>query len=339
MPALAGAHVVVTGGAGFVGSHLVDALLSAGVAGVVVFDDLRTGSWSNLAHHADDPRLTTREHDVTGYIEVDGPVDVVLHLASPASPVDYLRLPIPTMKAGSLGTLNALGLAKARGARFLLASTSEVYGDPEVHPQPEDYFGRVDTTSPRAVYDEAKRFAEALTLAYHRAHGVDTRIARIFNTYGPRMRTDDGRVVPAFVGAAVAGLPLPVHGDGSQTRTLCHVDDLVAGLLALLAVPAGTVVDGVDVHEPVNLGGTEELAIIDLAFLVAELAGSDAGVRFEPAAVDDPTRRCPDLTRARTLLDHRALVSTRDGLARTIEWYRSLDHDPDPEAVTRGAQG
>lgn len=319
MDSLQGSRVVVTGGAGFLGSHLTDALATAG-AEVLVLDNLRTGRVDNLARWVDQDAVTLVEHDVTEHIDVDGRVDAVLHLASPASPVDYLRLPIPTLKVGSLGTLNALGLALANDARFLLASTSEVYGDPEVHPQPEEYWGRVDPTGPRAVYDEAKRFAEALTLAYNRAHGVDTRIARIFNTYGPRMRTDDGRVVPSFVAAAVAGDPLTVHGDGLQTRTLCHVDDLVGGLVALLRAPEH---HEADVHFPVNIGGTEELRVLDIAHLVVELVGSDAPIVHVDAAVDDPQRRRPDLRRARRLLDYTPRVTTRDGLADTVDWYRT----------------
>lgn len=308
---LSGARVVVTGGAGFVGSHLCDALVAAD-ASVVVLDNLCTGRRVNLAAIAD--RVTLIVHDVTEHIVVDGAVDAVLHLASPASPVDYLRYPIQTLKVGSLGTHNALGLAMSKDARFLLASTSEVYGSPEVHPQPESYWGHVNPVGPRGVYDEAKRFAEALTLAYHREHGVDVRIARIFNTYGPRMRTEDGRVVPAFLAAADAGVPLAIHGDGKQTRTLCYVEDLVRGLLALLLA------DGV--HQPVNLGGDDELSMNELAALVQELVGSTSSVTHVASMVDDPQRRCPDLTRAQTVLGFEPRVSTRDGLARTLAWLR-----------------
>ncbi len=312
---LAGAVAVVTGGAGFIGSHVVDRLVAA-EARVVVLDNLRTGRRANLAHH--EGVIEFRDHDVSDHIEVAGDVDLVLHLASPASPVDYLRLPIPTLKAGSLGTHNALGLAKAKGARFLLASTSEVYGDPAVHPQPESYWGNVNPVGPRGVYDEAKRFAEALTLAYHRHHDLDVRIARIFNTYGPRMRVDDGRLVPSFLAAAEAGEPLEVHGDGSQTRTLCYVDDLVDGLLALLTAPAGD-----DVHLPVNLGGTDEVTVLDVASLVRRLSGSASEVEHGERPVDDPQRRCPDLTRAGQLLGWAPTVSLEDGLRRTLDWYRS----------------
>lgn len=311
---LEGARVVVTGGAGFLGSHLCLALVDAG-ARVVVVDNLLTGTWDNLSTLDGDGRLERLEHDVSEHVEVDGPVDAVLHLASPASPVDYLRYPIQTLKVGALGTHNALGLALAKDARFLLASTSEVYGDPEVHPQPEDYWGHVNPVGPRGVYDEAKRFAEALALAYHRTHGVPVRIARIFNTYGPRMRRHDGRAVPAFLAAALAGEPLPVHGDGQQTRTLCHVDDLVAGLLALLVHD--------DVDGPVNLGGEQEVTVLGLARTIARLAGSDAGVQHLPRPVDDPQRRCPDLTRARTLLGYAPRVGLEEGLADTLAWFSS----------------
>lgn len=310
-----GARVCVTGGAGFVGSHLCDALAAAG-ADVLVLDNLRTGRRENIAHLLDDGRVTLVEHDVSLRIDVDGPVDAICHLASPASPVDYLQLPIPTLKAGSVGTLNTLGLARATGARYLLASTSEVYGDPEVHPQPESYPGRVDPTGPRAVYDEAKRFAEALTLAYHRTHGVDVRIARLFNTYGSRVRTDDGRVVPSFVAAAVEGRPLVVHGDGQQTRTLCHVRDTVDGLMRLLAV------EGDDVSLPVNIGGRSEVRIVDLAHRVIELAGSSSAVEHGPRAPADPRRRCPDLTRAAALLGYAPRVPDDEGISETIDWYR-----------------
>ena len=314
--ALEGARAVVTGGAGFLGSHVVDRLVAAG-AQVVVLDNLRTGRRDNLAHHLDGgSRVELREHDVSEHIDLEGPVDHVLHLASPASPVDYLRLPIPTLKAGSLGTHNALGLALAKGARFLLTSTSEVYGDPEVHPQPETYWGNVNPVGPRGVYDEAKRFAEALTLAYHRAHDLDVRIARVFNTYGPRMRIDDGRVVPSFLTAAVGGEPLSVHGDGSQTRTLCYVDDLVDGLLALLRAPATD-----DVLGPVNLGGTDEVTVTEFADRVLAVTGSDSPVVHVERPVDDPERRRPELSRAAALLGWRPTTSLEEGLRRTLAWY------------------
>ena len=314
---LEGSRVVVTGGAGFVGSHVVDRLVGLG-AEVLVLDNLRTGRRENIAQHVEAGRVELREHDVSEHIDVDGPVDHVLHLASPASPADYLRLPIPTLKAGSLGTHNALGLALAKDARFLLTSTSEVYGDPEVHPQPETYWGNVNPTGPRGVYDEAKRFAEALTLAYHRAHGVDVRIARIFNTYGPRMRIDDGRMVPSFLTAAVVGEPLTIHGDGDQTRTLCYVDDLVGGLLALLSAP-----DHDDVHDPVNLGGIEEVTVLQFARQVLQVTGSDSEVVHVGRPVDDPERRRPDLARATELLGWSSSTSLEEGMRRTLEWYRS----------------
>ncbi len=312
---LQGAVAVVTGGAGFIGSHVVDRLVAAD-ARVIVLDNLRTGRLANLAHHAGD--IEVRDHDVSEHIDVAGPVDLVLHLASPASPVDYLRLPIPTLKVGSLGTHNALGLALAKGARFLLASTSEVYGDPAVHPQPETYWGNVNPVGPRGVYDEAKRFAEALTLAYQRHHDLDVRIARIFNTYGPRMRVDDGRLVPSFLAAAEAGEPLEVHGDGSQTRTLCYVDDLVDGLMALLRATTDP-----DVHAPVNLGGTEEVSVAEVAALVRSVTESASQVVHGERPVDDPERRCPDLTRAGELLGWAPTVPLEEGLRRTLAWYRA----------------
>jgi dTDP-glucose 4,6-dehydratase len=327
---LTGARVVVTGGAGFLGSHLVDRLVAAG-AHVLVLDNLRTGRRANLAHLLDHPDRTgrterpavrLREHDVTEHIEVGGPVDHVLHLASPASPVDYLQLPIQTLKVGSLGTHNALGLAMAKGARFLLTSTSEVYGDPAVHPQPETYWGNVNPVGPRGVYDEAKRFAEALTLAYHRTHGVDTRIARIFNTYGPRMRIDDGRLVPSFLSAAAAGEPLTVHGDGSQTRTLCYVDDLVDGLMALLLAPASATDVSGDVHDPVNLGGEQEVSVTEFAQRLLAISDSSSELVHVDRPVDDPERRRPDLARARALLGWSPRTDLEDGLQRTLD-YRS----------------
>lgn len=317
---LDGVRVCVTGGAGFVGSHVVDRLLRTG-ADVLVLDNFRTGRRQNLAHLAGEPRLTLVEHDVTEYIDIDGPLDAILHLASPASPVDYLQLPIPTLKVGSVGTWHTLGLARAKQARYLLASTSEVYGDPEVHPQPESYWGKVDPTGPRAVYDEAKRFAEALALAYHRTHGVDVRIARIFNTYGSRMRTDDGRVVPSFIAAAVRGEPLEIHGDGLQTRTLCHIEDTVDGLLRLLTVDGGP---DTDVHLPVNIGGIEELSVLEMAHLIVDLADSDSPMVHVEGNPDDPQRRRPDLTRARALLGYEQRTDTRAGLTETIEWYRGV---------------
>ncbi|GIU93082.1 MAG: epimerase [Acidimicrobiia bacterium] len=254
-------------------------------------------------------------HDVSREIHVDGPVDFVFHFASPASPVDYLRYPIQTLKVGALGTHNGLGLAKAKGAVFLLASTSEVYGDPQVNPQPESYWGHVNPIGPRGVYDEAKRFAEAITLAYHRQHGIPVRIARIFNTYGPRMRPDDGRAVPAFFRAALENRPLPVHGDGTQTRSLCYVDDLIDGILRLALC---------DHPEPVNLGNPREITILRLAELVQEVVGRHPGVEFHPRPVDDPAVRCPDITKARTLLGWEPNVDLEEGLRATADWFRRV---------------
>lgn len=309
---LDGARVVVTGAAGFLGSHVTDALLARG-AEVVGIDNLVTGALSNLAHLDDEPRFRLHRHDVTEHIDVEGPIDVVLHAASPASPVDYLKLPIQTLKVGSLGTHNALGLAKDAGAAFLLFSTSEVYGDPDVHPQPETYRGNVDPIGPRGVYDEAKRFAEALTFAYHRTHGVPVHVARIFNTYGPRMRLDDGRAVPTFIRQALAGEDLTVHGDGSQTRSLCYVDDLIEGLLRMVERR---------VTGPVNLGSDVELTIAEVAAAVLHATGGGAGIVHPSRPQDDPEVRCPDLTRARTLLGWEAATPLHVGLARTVAEVR-----------------
>ena len=308
---------VVTGGAGFLGSHLCDALLARGDE-VICLDDLITGSTDNIAHLLGNRRFSFFHHDVTEYIYVNGPVDGVLHFASPASPIDYLKLPIQTLKVGSLGTHKALGLAKAKGARFLLASTSEVYGDALVHPQPESYWGNVNPVGPRGVYDESKRFAEALTMAYHRTHGLATRIARIFNTYGPRMRLDDGRVVPNFVRQALCGELLTVYDDGSRTRSFCYVSDLVDGLLRLLAS---------DEVMPVNLGNPQELTILEFARTVIRVAGGHSEITFitpkDDRTKDDPQRREPDITRARTLLGWEPKVSLEEGLRQTIAWFRS----------------
>jgi dTDP-glucose 4,6-dehydratase len=306
------AHVVVTGGAGFVGSHVVDALVARGDR-VTVVDNLLTGRRENLAHHAGHADLSLQVKDVSDGLVVPGPVDAVLHLASPASPKDYLAHPIATLKAGALGTHNALGLARAKNARFLLASTSEVYGDPEVTPQPESYWGHVNPVGPRSCYDEAKRFAEALTMAYRRTHGLATQIARIFNTYGPRMRTDDGRVLPAFLDAAERGAPLRVFGDGRQTRSFCYVDDTVAGLLAVLERGDG---------DPVNVGQTGELPILDVAALVLRVTGSRSPLVHDPAMPDDPRRREPDLTRLRAL-GWTPRVTLQEGLAKTLAWLRA----------------
>lgn len=308
---LDGARVVLTGGAGFLGSHLLDALLARG-ATVICIDNLVTGATRNLAHLADNSRFTFVEHDVTHHINVDGEVDAVLHFASPASPIDYLELPIQTLKVGSLGTHNTLGLAKDKGARYMLASTSEVYGDPLVHPQPETYWGNVNPIGPRGVYDEAKRFAEALTFAYHRTHEVDVRVARIFNTYGPRMRMDDGRAVPTFIRQALANEPLTVHGDGTQTRSMCYVDDLIAGFLALLLS---------DTPGPVNLGSPYEITMTELAEAVMDTVGKHPGIEYVGRPDEDPQVRRPDTTIAETELRWQAHVELAEGLQRTVRWY------------------
>ncbi len=306
-----GARVVVTGGAGFLGSHLIDRLLE-GDCEVVCLDNLVTGDEDNLAHLLGHERFTFVHRDVTEFIFVPGDVDAVLHFASPASPVDYLDLPIQTLKVGALGTHNALGLSLAKGARFLLASTSEVYGDPQVHPQPETYWGHVNPVGPRGVYDEAKRYAEALTFAYHRTHGVDVRVARIFNTYGPRMRMDDGRAVPSFIGQALAGEPLTVHGDGTQTRSICYVDDLIDGLCALLDS---------DEPGPVNLGSAHECSILELARAVIDACGSSSSIEHRPRPVDDPQVRRPDTSLAERVLGFHARTGPEEGLQRTVAWY------------------
>jgi dTDP-glucose 4,6-dehydratase len=306
------ARVVVTGGAGFLGSHLCEALLGRGEE-VVALDNLVTGDVANIEHLFTRPGFSFVDHDVSTFIWVPGAVDAVLHFASPASPVDYLEMPIQTLKVGSLGTHNSLGLAKAKGARFLLASTSEVYGDPQVHPQPESYWGHVNPIGPRGVYDEAKRFAEAMTMAYHRYHGLDARLLRIFNSYGPRMRAQDGRVVSNFLVQALQGKPLTLYGDGSQTRSFCYVDDEVRGILALL--------DG-DVVGPVNIGNPDEFTVRQLADLVIEVTASSSDIVYEPLPVDDPTQRQPDITLARTALGWEPAVDLRDGLERTAAWFR-----------------
>jgi dTDP-glucose 4,6-dehydratase len=313
MDELNGARIVVTGGAGFLGSHLCDALLDGG-ATVVCLDNFITGDESNIAHLFGHERFSVVRHDVTEYLLVPGAVDAVLHFASPASPIDYLKLPIQTLKVGALGTHKALGLARVKDARFMLASTSEVYGDPQVHPQPETYWGHVNPIGPRGVYDEAKRYAEALAFAYHRSHGVEIRIPRIFNTYGPRMRLDDGRAVPTFVTQAFAGEPLTVHGDGSQTRSLCYVDDLIDGFVALLTS---------DTVGPVNLGGRYEMTMTELAETVIEVTGSSSEVVYVPRPEDDPQVRQPDTSLAEDALGWKAQVELRDGLARTVEWFRA----------------
>ncbi|MDQ1401995.1 MAG: dTDP-glucose 4,6-dehydratase [Actinomycetota bacterium] len=304
-------RVVVTGGAGFLGSHLCDALLARGDE-VVAIDNLITGSLANVEHLFGNAAFTFQHHDVSNFIHVAGPVDRIMHLASPASPADFERIPIQILKVGSRGTQHALGLAKDKGARFFLASTSEVYGDPLVHPQPETYWGNVNPIGPRGVYDEAKRFAEAMTMAYHRYHDVDVRIVRIFNTYGERMRPDDGRAVSNFIVQALAGQPITIYGDGSQTRSFTYVEDEIRGFLALLDS---------DQTGPINIGNDNEFSIRQLAEMVLELTGSSSPLVFEDLPVDDPTQRKPDLTLARTLLGWEPKVQLREGLARTSEWF------------------
>jgi dTDP-glucose 4,6-dehydratase len=304
-------RVLVTGGAGFIGSHLCDFLLAKGCE-VVCMDNLLTGSTDNIAHHRD-PRFLFVKHDVTNYVVVDGALDYVLHFASPASPIDYLELPIQTLKVGALGTHKALGVALARGAKFLLASTSEVYGDPLVHPQREEYWGNVNPVGPRGVYDEAKRFAEAMTMAYHRVHGLDSRIVRIFNTYGPRMRLTDGRAIPTFIRQALRGEPLTVYGDGSQTRSFTYVSDLVDGIWRLMNAP---------VNDPVNIGNPREMTLLEMAKLVLTVSGARSEIVFAPLPTDDPKVRQPDIGKARRLLDWSPTVDVEEGVAKTLEWYR-----------------
>jgi dTDP-glucose 4,6-dehydratase len=306
-------NILVTGGAGFLGSHLCDRLLAEGYA-VIAMDNLLTGSIENIAHLIDHENFRFIRHDVTEYIYLGDPLYAVVHFASPASPQDYLDYPIQTLKVGSLGTHKALGLAKAKQARFLLASTSEVYGDPLIHPQPEDYWGNVNPVGPRGVYDEAKRFAEAMTMAYNRYHSVDTKIARIFNTFGPRMRLDDGRAIPNFIIQALNGAPLSVFGDGLQTRSFCYVSDLIDGIYRLL---------GSDMHEPINLGNPEEWTVLKMAQAILEIAGSDSPVEHGDLPEDDPKVRQPDISRARKELGWAPVMDIREGLNRTIEDFRS----------------
>jgi dTDP-glucose 4,6-dehydratase len=310
-------RILITGGAGFIGSHLCEYLLARG-HGVIAIDNLSTGSTDNIAHLAGHDRFQFIKHNVTEYMYVPGTVDAVLHLASLPSPVDYLNYPIQTLKVGALGTHKALGLAKAKGARFLLASTSEVYGDPLVHPQPEDYWGNVNPVGPRGVYDESKRFAEALAMAYHRYHGVETRIVRIFNTYGPRMRLDDGRVVPNFIRQALLGEPLTVYDDGMRTRSFCYVSDLVEGMVKLLM--------SAEVN-PVNLGNPQEMTILEFAHKVLEVTGSKSEIVFvhprDERTKDDPMVRQPDISRARQVLGWEPAVSLEVGLARTVAWFQT----------------
>ena len=306
-------RTVVTGGAGFLGSHLCERLLADGHE-VIALDNFLTGTPANVEHLLPHDGFKLVKCDVTDYIHVPGPVDQVLHFASPASPIDYLLLPIETMKVGSIGTLHALGLAKEKGARFVLASTSETYGDPQVHPQPETYWGHVNPVGPRGVYDEAKRFAEALTMAYRRTHKVDTAILRIFNTHGPRMRPNDGRAIPAFASQALTGRPITVAGDGSQTRSIIYVDDLIEGILRLMHT---------DLAGPVNIGNPHEVSVLHLAETIRRLSGSSSEIVFIERPVDDPTVRQPDITLARRELGWEPTVGFEEGLGRTVDWFRS----------------
>lgn len=318
-------RVLITGGAGFLGSHLCERFLAEGFE-VVCMDNLITGNIENVAHLFANPSFHFEQRDVTEYIHVSGDLDAILHFASPASPIDYLELPIQTLKVGSLGTHKVLGLARAKNARFLLASTSECYGDPLVHPQSEDYWGNVNPVGPRGVYDEAKRFAEAMTMAYHRFHGVRTRIVRIFNTYGPRMRLDDGRALPAFMGQALRGEPLTVFGDGSQTRSFCYVDDLVEGIWRLLNSNESL---------PVNIGNPSEMTILEFARAVLDITGSSSQIEFKPLPVDDPKVRQPDISKAKRLLGWEPKVKLDEGLQRTLAYFRGR---VTPRAAARGAR-
>jgi len=306
-------RVLVTGGAGFLGSHLCDRLIHEG-HDVIAMDNLITGSTDNIAHLAGNKHFTFIKHNITNYIYLKDELDAILHFASPASPVDYLELPIQTLKVGSLGTHNALGLALAKGARLLLASTSEVYGDPQIHPQTEDYWGHVNPIGPRGVYDEAKRFAEAMTMAYHRSHDVETRIVRIFNTYGPRMRLNDGRVVPNFVAQALRGQALTVYGDGSQTRSFCYVSDLVDGIYRLLLS---------DEVEPVNIGNPTETSILEFAEKINHHTQNEAGIIFKPLPMDDPKQRKPNIGKAQRILGWEPKVALDEGMQTTIDWFSS----------------
>jgi dTDP-glucose 4,6-dehydratase len=305
-------RAVITGGTGFLGSHLCDRLIAEGWE-VLALDNLITSGESNVSHLVKNSRFRVERADVTEYIEVAGPVDYVLHFASPASPFDYLKFPIETMRVGSVGTHNALGLARAKKAKFFLASTSECYGDPEVSPQPEDYWGRVNPIGPRAVYDEAKRFAEAMTMAYHRYYGVDTHIVRIFNTYGPRMRLNDGRALPNFVHQALTGRPITVYGDGKQTRSFCYVSDLIEGIYRLMLS---------DEHEPTNIGNPEEITILQFAERVREHFEDARPIIFEPLPQDDPKQRCPDITKATRILGWEPKVGLKEGLQATMDYFK-----------------
>jgi dTDP-glucose 4,6-dehydratase len=307
-------RVVVTGGAGFVGSHLCERLLNDGHE-VICVDNLITGRREHADMLSENHAFTFLQRNISEPFEIDGPVDAVMNFASPASPVDFPRYPIQILKVGGLGTLHTLGMARAKHARFMQASTSEAYGDPEVNPQPETYWGHVNPIGPRSMYDEAKRYAEAMTMAYYRHHDIDTRIVRIFNTYGPRMRPDDGRAIPQFISQALAGDPMTVHGDGSQTRSFCYVDDLVDGIVRLLVVEP-------PFHEPVNIGNPDEMTVLQMAELIKELTGSQSDIKFTERPVDDPSVRRPDITRAQTLLGWNPTVDVREGLQRTLDWFR-----------------
>jgi dTDP-glucose 4,6-dehydratase len=313
-----GPRALVTGGAGFLGSHLCERLLAEGYR-VICMDNLRTGSLENVAHLEGEAGFEYVDHDVTTYIHLPGELDEIYHFASPASPKDFERIPIPILKVGALGTYNSLGLALAKEARFMLASSSEVYGDPLVHPQSEDYWGNVNQVGVRGVYDEAKRYAESITMAYRRHHGVDTRIVRIFNTYGPRMRPDDGRMIPNFVAQALSGRPLTVYGDGSQTRSVQYVDDLIEGVFRLMKS---------DEARPVNVGNPQEHTVREIAELVIELSGGESELVHEPLPEDDPKRRCPDITRAREALGWEPRVPAREGLERTLDWFAGRPSRP-----------
>lgn len=321
-------RVLITGGAGFLGSHLCDLFVARGFQ-VICMDNLITGNMDNVAHLFGNPQFMFIHHDVTNYVYVEGPVDYILHFASPASPVDYLELPIQTLKVGSLGTHKVLGLAKAKNARILLASTSEVYGDPLIHPQKENYWGNVNPVGPRGVYDEAKRFAEAMTMAYHRFHGVATRIVRIFNTYGPRMRLNDGRALPAFMSQALRTEDITVFGDGTQTRSFCYVTDLIEGIYRLLLS---------DEPDPVNIGNPHEITILEFAKTIQRLTGSRSKIVHKPLPVDDPKVRQPDITRARTILGWEPKVSLEDGLKMTLDYFRSRAVAPSGNSPASGAK-
>jgi dTDP-glucose 4,6-dehydratase len=310
-------RVLVTGAAGFLGSHLCDRFIAEGCE-VVGMDNLIPGDLKNIEHLFPHEKFTFYNHDVSNFVHVSGHLDYILHFASPASPIDYLKIPIQTLKVGSLGTHNLLGLAKAKKARILVASTSEVYGDPDVHPQPETYWGNVNPIGPRGVYDEAKRFQEAITMAYHRFHGLETRIVRIFNTYGPRMRLNDGRVLPAFIGQALRGDDFTVFGDGSQTRSFCYVDDLIEGIYRLLLS---------DCVEPVNVGNPDEISILDFATEIINLTGAKTKITYKPLPHDDPKKRRPDITKAKEVLGWEPKVSRSEGLKITLDYFKSLDPD------------